>query len=182
MQNKITPKLLISNGLAINDDLKNKHKMAKHNYIKKVNITNKKAKFEYFFEAVFEAGIILTGTEIKSIRLGKASLTEAYCRFVGNELQIQGMHISEYTEGTYNNHDPIRMRKLLLHKRELKKLQRQVTEKGATIVPYRLYITERGFAKVEIALATGKKTFDKRSVMKERDSKRDLDRIKKAYS
>jgi SsrA-binding protein len=155
--------------------------MTKHKYIKNVNIKNKKAKFEYFFEAVLEAGIQLTGTEIKSIRLGKASLTEAYCRFKGTELFIHGMHISEYTEGTYNNHDPIRVRKLLLHKRELKKLLRRVTEKGVTIVPYRLYLSERGMAKVEIALATGKKTYDKRNVMKERDGKRQMDRIKKEY-
>ncbi|MGB1121465.1 MAG: SsrA-binding protein SmpB [Saprospiraceae bacterium] len=155
--------------------------MTKHKYIKNINIKNKKAKFEYFFDAVLEAGIQLTGTEIKSIRLGKASLTEAYCRFKGDELFIYGMHISEYTEGTYNNHDPIRVRKLLLHKRELKKLQRRVVEKGVTIVPYRLYLSERGMAKVEIALATGKKSYDKRNVMKERDSKRQMDRIKKQY-
>ena len=155
--------------------------MTKHKYIKNVNIKNKKAKFEYFFEAVLEAGIQLTGTEIKSIRLGKASLTEAYCRFKGTELFIHGMHISEYTEGTYNKHDHVRVRKLLLHKRELKKLLRRVTEKGVTIVPYRLYLSERGMAKVEIALATGKKTYDKRNVMKERDSKRQMDRIKKQY-
>lgn len=155
--------------------------MAKHNYLKKVNIVNKKAKFEYFFEGTLEVGIILTGTEIKSIRLGRASLAEAYCRFKGNELYIHGMHISEYTEGTYNNHEPVRVRKLLLHRREAKKMVRRVTEKGVTIVPYRLYITERGFAKVEIALATGKKSHDKREVMKERDSKREMDRIKKMY-
>ena len=155
--------------------------MTKHKYIKNVNIKNKKAKFEYFFEAVLEAGIQFTGTEIKSILLGKASLTEAYCRFKGTELFIHGMHISEYTEVTYNNHDPIRVRKLLLHKRELKKLLRRVTEKGVTIVPYRLYLSERGMAKVEIALATGKKTYDKRNVMKERDGKRQMDRIKKEY-
>lgn len=155
--------------------------MAKHKYIKNVNIKNKKAKYEYFFDAVFEAGIMLTGTEVKSIRLGRASMTEAYCRFKGNELYLHGMHISEYTEGTHNNHEPVRVRKLLLHKRELKKLLRRVTEKGATIVPYRLYISERGIIKVEVALATGKKSFDKRNVMKERDSKRQMDRIKKEY-
>lgn len=155
--------------------------MAKHNYQKTINIVNRKAKFEYFFDVVLEAGIILTGTEIKSIRQGKASLAEAYCRFKGSELHIHGMHISEYTEGTHNNHDPVRVRKLLLHRRELKKLLRKVNEKGATIVPYRLSISDRGFAKVEIALATGKKSFDKRNVIKERDSKRQLDRIKKSY-
>lgn len=155
--------------------------MAKQKYPKNINIKNKKAKFEYFFDAVFEAGVVLTGTEVKSIRLGRASMTEAYCRFKGNELYLHGMHISEYTEGTYNNHDPVRVRKLLLHRRELKKLSRRVTEKGATIVPYRLYISDRGIIKVEIALATGKKSFDKRNVMKERDSKRQMDRIKKEY-
>ena len=155
--------------------------MAKHNYLKNVNIVNRKSRHEYFFDSTLEAGIILTGTEIKSIRFGRASLTEAYCRFNGKELQIHGMHSSPYTEATYNNHDPVRVRKLLIHKSEAKKLLRRVTEKGATIVPYRLYITERGFAKIEIALATGKKSHDKRNVMKERDSKRELDRIKKSY-
>ena len=104
--------------------------MAKQKYPKNINIKNKKAKFEYFFDAVFEAGVVLTGTEVKSIRLGRASMTEAYCRFKGNELYLHGMHISEYTEGTYNNHDPVRVRKLLLHRRELKKLSRRVTEKA----------------------------------------------------
>lgn len=155
--------------------------MAKHKYVKKVNIKNKKAKFEYYFEVLLEAGIMLTGTEVKSIRLGKASLTEAYCRFKGDELFLHGMHIAEYTEGTYNNHDPVRVRKLLLHNRELKKFSKKVTEKGATIVPYRLYVSDKGIIKVEIALATGKKLYDKRSVMKDRDNKRDLDRIKKEY-
>ena len=155
--------------------------MAKHKYLKNVNITNKKARYEYFFDAVLEAGIVLTGTEIKSIRQGKASLAEAYCRFKDGQLYIHGMHISEYTEGTYNNHEPLRVRKLLLHKRELKKLLRRVTEKGVTIVPYRLYLSDRGFAKVEVALATGKKSFDKRNVIKDRDNKRNLDRIKKQY-
>jgi len=152
----------------------------KHKY-KQVNIVNKKARFEYFFDVVLEAGISLTGTEVKSIRLAKASLGEAYCRFKGDELFIHGLHVSEYTEGTYNNHDPIRVRKLLLHRRELKKLLKKVTEKGNTIVPYRLYVNEKGLIKVEIALATGKKSYDKRNVMKERDSKRQLDRIKKSY-
>lgn len=155
--------------------------MAKHKYIKNINIVNKKAKFEYFFDDVFEAGVVLTGTEVKSIRLGKASMGEAYCRFKGDELFIHGMHISEYTQGTYNNHDPIQVRKLLLHRRELKKLLKKVTEKGNTIVPYRLYLNEKGMIKIEIALATGKKSYDKRNVMKERDSKRQLDRIKKSY-
>ncbi len=155
--------------------------MGKHKYIKNINIVNKKARFEYFFDVVLEAGVVLTGTEAKSIRLGRASMGEAYCRFKGDELFIHGMHISEYTEGTYNNHDLVRVRKLLLHRRELKKLSRKVTEKGNTIVPYRLYLNEKGLIKIEIALATGKKSFDKRNVMKERDSKRQLDRIKKSY-
>jgi SsrA-binding protein len=158
-----------------------KRKMAKHKYIKNVNIVNKKAKFEYFFDLVLEAGVVLTGTEVKSIRLAKVSIGESYCRFKGDELYLHGLHISEYTEGTYNNHDSTRVRKLLLHRRELKKLLKKVTEKGNTIVPYRLYINEKGMVKVEIALATGKKTFDKRNVMKERDSKRQMDRIKKSY-
>jgi SsrA-binding protein len=155
--------------------------MAKHTYQKNVNIVNKKAKFEYFFDAVFEAGIVLTGTEIKSIRQGKASMSEAYCRFEREELWIFGMHVSEYTEGTYNNHEPLRPRKLLLHRRELKKMHRKVTEKGVTIVPYRLYLSERGMIKMEIALATGKKSFDKREVMKDRDNKVQMNRALKEF-
>ena len=153
--------------------------MAKEQKPRKVVIVNRKAKFEYHFLTEIEVGIILTGTEIKSIRANNANLKEAYCIFKDGELYIRNMHISEYKYGTSNNHDPIRPRKLLLKKAELKKLERKVKEKGLTIVPYKLYISERGFAKILIELAQGKKSYDKRESIKARDSKRDLDRIKK---
>jgi len=153
--------------------------MAKEKGSKKIEIKNRKAAFEYKFLSEYEAGIILMGTEIKSIRKGEANLKEAYCVFKDGELLIRGMYIAEYKYGTYNNHEPTRVRKLLLKKIELKKLERRVKEKGMTIVPYRLYISERGFAKIEVMLATGKKSYDKRATIKERDNKRELDRMKK---
>ena len=125
---------------------------------------------------------MLTGTEIKSIRLGEANLKEAYCLFVRGELFIKNMYIAEYKYGTHNNHEVRRDRKLLLKKIELKKFERKVKEKGFTIVPYKLFISERGFAKLHIALATGKKQYDKRATIKERENKRDLDRIKKMHN
>jgi len=153
--------------------------VAKEQKPRKIEIVNRKARFEYQFLSEIEVGIILTGTEIKSIRANNANLKEAYCIFKDGELYIRNMHIAEYKYGTTNNHDPIRPRKLLLKKAELKKLERKVKEKGLTIVPYKLYISERGFAKVLIELAQGKKSYDKRESIKARDSKRDLDRIKK---
>ena len=144
-----------------------------------IEIVNRKAKFEYQFQGELEAGIVLTGTEIKSIRLGEANLKEAYCLFIRGELFIKNMYISEYKYGTYNNHEPRRERKLLIKKAEIKKLERKVKEKGATIVPYKMYISERGYAKLIIALATGKRQYDKRNTIKDRDNKRELDRIKK---
>ncbi len=145
----------------------------------KIIATNKKAKFEYKFINEFEAGIMLKGTEIKSIRKGLANLTDAFCYFSNNELFIKSLYVGEYSHGTYNNHDTRRLRKLLLKKNELKKLQKKAKEKGFSIVPYQLYITERGLAKVLIALATGKKSYDKRNSIKEKDSKRQIDRAKK---
>jgi SsrA-binding protein len=142
-------------------------------------ILNRKAKFEYSFIQMFEAGLVLTGTEVKALRLGLANLTDAYCLFENGNLTVKSMFIAEYDHGTIYNHDARRDRRLLLRKPELKKLERRVTEKGLTIVPYRLYFTERGFAKLEVALAQGKKAFDKRDSIKERDNKRDLDRLKK---
>ena len=144
-----------------------------------VNIKNKKAYFEYFIQDKFVAGIQLTGTEIKSIRQGKASLKEAYCAFIGHELFIKNMHIAEYKHGTYNNHDPKRDRKLLLTKRELGKLSKKVNEKGFTIVPTLLFINERGLAKVEIALAQGKQMHDKRETLRKKDASREIDRMAK---
>jgi SsrA-binding protein len=144
-----------------------------------IEIVNRKAKFEYHFLAEYEAGILLTGTEIKSIRAGNANIKEAYCTFENGELFIRNMNISEYKYGTHYNHDPLRIRKLLLKKIELKKLFRRVQEKGQTIVPYKIFISERGLAKVIIQLAQGKKSYDKRDSIKERDNKRDLDRVRK---
>lgn len=143
-------------------------------------IINRKAKFEYHFIQTYEAGLVLTGTEVKALRQGMANLNDAYCLFdnAGN-LTVKSMFISEYDHGTIYNHDARRDRRLLLRKPELKKLLRRVMEKGFTIVPYRLYFSERGFAKLEIALAQGKKAYDKRDSIKERDNKRDLDRLKK---
>ena len=144
-----------------------------------VNIKNRKAAFNFHLEQVFTAGIKLTGTEIKSLRDSQASLTDSYCIFRKGELWVKSMYIAEYTQGTYNNHEPRRMRKLLLNKRELKKLNASVREKGFSIVPVRLFISERGYAKLEIALAKGKKSFDKRQSIKQKDTKRELDRALK---
>ena len=142
-----------------------------------VNIRNKRASFEFIIEDRFVAGIELTGTEIKSVRNIKASINEAYCFFRRDELWVKNMHITEYAQGSYNNHPPTRERKLLLKKRELNKLNAKVTERGYTIVPLKLFISERGWAKMEIALARGKKTHDKRQTIKERETKRELDRM-----
>ena len=144
----------------------------------KIRIKNKKASHQYFLEDRIEAGIQLTGTEIKSIRLGKASLAESYCNFKGDELYVMAMHIAEYDMGNIYNHEPKRDRKLLLSKRELKKLSTKVREKGYTIVPTVLYINSKGLAKLEIALAKGKHTYDKREDLKKKDTKREIDRNK----
>lgn len=148
----------------------------------KVNIKNKRARFEYEIIDTYTAGIVLTGTEIKSIRDSKASIAESFCEFSDKgELFVINMTIEEYLYGTYYNHKPKAERKLLLNKRELKKLQKEVSTKGMTIVPLRLYINDNGLAKIEIALAKGKKLYDKRDTIKDRDVKRDLDRIKKNF-
>lgn len=146
---------------------------------KNIRIKNKRASFEYYIIETFTAGIALTGTEIKSIRDGKASLAEAFCSFHDNELFVIGMHIAEYAMGTYNNHEPKRNRKLLLTQRELKKLKNKVQEKGLTIVPTLLFINERGLAKLNIALARGKHFYDKRETLKDKDNKRELDKLRK---
>ncbi len=150
---------------------------------KNINIQNKKARFEYEILDKLVAGIQLTGTEIKSIRLSKARITESFCEFnERGELFVVNMYIEEYIFGHQFNHKPKSERKLLLNKRELKKLKRDVEAKGNTIVPMRLFINERGFAKLEVALAKGKQTHDKREVLKDRDNKRDLARIKKNFN
>lgn len=141
-----------------------------------IEIRNKRASFEYFLVEEFKAGIQLTGTEIKSIREGKANIADAFCTFIDGELFIKAMHIAEYVLGTFFNHEPKRDRKLLLTKRELKKLLTKVNEKGFTIVPTLLYINEKGLAKINIALARGKHFYDKRDTLKKKDQKRDFDR------
>jgi len=142
-----------------------------------VNIKNKRATFDYELVETFVAGMVLTGTEIKSIRLGKASLVDTYCLFEGGELWVRNMHIAEYFYGTYNNHDARRDRKLLLNKKELQKLTRLTKETGFTIIPTRLFINEKGLAKLVIAVAKGKKQYDKRQSLKEKEDKRAMDRM-----
>ena len=147
---------------------------------KKVNILNKKAKFEYQLIDQYNAGIVLTGTEIKSIRLNKASISESFCEFNDNqELFIINMFIDEYEFGNHYNHKTKSQRKLLLNKKELKKLNKDVKNSGLTIIPLKVFINEKGFAKVLISLAKGKKTYDKRQVIKNRENKIQLDRLKK---
>lgn len=142
-------------------------------------IRNKKASHDYSFIEQFTAGIQLTGTEIKSLRMGKANLSDAYCVFHDGELYIKGMHIAEYWWGNLNNHDPMRERKLLLTARELRKIERKVRETGLTIIPLKVFINERGLAKVEIAIARGKKEYDKRQSIKQKDTRREIDRLMK---
>ena len=141
-----------------------------------ISVSNKQARYNFEFIDQYLAGIILEGTEIKSIRLGKLSFTDGYCFFDKGELYARGIHISPYLQASFKNHDPDRAKKLLLKKQELRKLEKRVNEKGLTIVPTKLFISSRGFAKVEIALAKGKKTFDKRDTIKEKDLKREIDR------
>ena len=141
-----------------------------------ITIRNKKACFEYFLLQEYTAGLQLTGTEIKSIRAGKASIVDAYCSFTGNELFVRNMHISEYSLGNRYNHDPKLDRKLLLNRKELKKLWTKVNERGYTIVPTVLFINEKGLAKLTIALARGKRAYDKRETLKQKDSKREVER------
>ncbi|OUR95078.1 SsrA-binding protein [Flavobacteriales bacterium 34_180_T64] len=149
---------------------------------KKVNIQNKKARFLYEILDKYTAGIVLTGTEIKSIRSSKASIAESFCEFNDRgELFVINMTVEEYAYGNYYNHRPKAERKLLLNKKELKKLRKDVQAKGLAIIPLRLYINENGFAKLQIALGKGKKLFDKRDTIKDRDNKRDLDRVKKNF-
>ena len=146
-----------------------------------INIKNKRATFDYVISDTYTAGIVLTGTEIKSIRLGKASLVDTYCVFMGDELWVKNMYVAEYFYGSYNNHTARRDRKLLLERKELRKLKQSVKSPGFTIVPTRLFINERGLAKLVIGLARGKHEYDKRESIKERDDKREMDRIKRHY-
>ena len=138
----------------------------------KVEIKNKRASFDYEFIESFTAGIVLYGTEIKSIRAGKASLVDSYCYFQGDELWVKNLNISEYANRGYSSHDPMRSRKLLLTRKELNKLRRKSQEKGLTIIAKRMFISENGYAKIDIALARGKREYDKRESIKEKDIRR----------
>lgn len=149
--------------------------------VKTVNIVNKRARFDYEIIEKYTAGIVLAGTEIKAIRLGKAQIAESFCEFSNNELFAINTYIEEYAFGNQFNHKSRSERKLLLNRRELKSLERSVQAKGLTIVPLRLFTNEKGMAKLEIGLCKGKKNYDKRESLKEQDTKRDIDRIKKAY-
>lgn len=141
-----------------------------------MEINNKKAYHEYFIEAKYIAGMVLTGTEIKSLRLGKASFNDSFCQFHKGELYVKSLHISIYAFGTYANHEPMQERKLLLNKKELQKLEKKMQEKGYTIVPLRIFLTEKGLAKLEIGLGKGKKLYDKRETIKQRDTEREVKR------
>ncbi len=149
--------------------------------VSNINIKNRRASFDYIFTETYTAGIVLTGTEIKSIRLSKVSLVDTYCTFINGELWVKNMHIAEYFYGSYNNHVARRDRKLLLERKELRKLKQAVKNPGFTIVPTRLFINEKGLAKLVIALARGKHEYDKRESLKERDDKREMDRIRRNY-
>ncbi|MBT1703501.1 SsrA-binding protein SmpB [Chryseosolibacter indicus] len=153
--------------------------MSKQRFSNDINIRNRQASFEYELLDKYVSGIVLTGTEIKSIREGKVNLQDGYCYFsAAGELFIKNVNITPYAQGTHYNHEATRERKLLLKRVELKKLQSKIEEKGLTLVPVRLFVNDRGFAKMEIALARGKKTHDKRQSIKEREAKRELNRIK----
>ncbi len=146
-----------------------------------INIKNRKAKFNYEFLDKYTAGIKLAGTEIKAIREGKANIAESFCEFNNHELFVINMHVEEYSHATHFNHSPKTERKLLLQRKELRKLEKEVTNSGLTIIPLRLFINDRGLAKLQITLAKGKKLYDKRETIKDRESKRRLDRIQKEY-
>ncbi len=155
--------------------------MAKEKKKQKIEIVNRKAGYEYAFLQEYDAGIMLTGSEIKSIRSGNANMTDAYCLFEHGELWVRNLYIAEYEFSGISNHLARRNRKLLLRKPELRKLERGAKEKGSTIIPYKIYISERGFAKVVIELARGKKEFDKRETIKGREEKRTMDRLHNVY-
>jgi SsrA-binding protein len=137
-------------------------------------IRNRQAFYEYFIEDKFEAGMVLTGTEVKSLRAGRASFNDSYCYVHKGEVYIKSLHIAEYSHGTSANHEPLRERKLLLNKREIKKIESKIKEKGVTVVPLRIFFSEKGLAKVEIGLGKGKKLYDKRETIKQRDTQREM--------
>jgi SsrA-binding protein len=141
-----------------------------------MELSNRKAYHDYFFEATYIAGLVLNGTEVKSLRSGKASFNDSFCYFANGELFVKSLHISEYNYGTYNNHEPMQERKLLLNKKELQKLEAKTKEKGYSIIPLKIFLTDKGIFKIEIGLGKGKKNYDKRETIKERDSERDIKR------
>ena len=144
-----------------------------------MEIKNRSAYYEYSFDAKYEAGIMLTGTEVKSLRQGKASFADSYCMIHKGEAWLKNLHIAEYTHGTANNHEPLRERKLLLQKREIRKIETKLKEKGYTLIPLRIYFNEKKLAKVEIGLGKGKKIYDKRETIKQRDTEREMKRYLK---
>lgn len=146
---------------------------------KGIDIKNRSIFHEYFIDARYEAGMVLLGTEVKSLREGKASFNDSYCLIHKGEVWLKSLHIAEYSHGTANNHDPLRDRKLLLQKREIKKIEAKLKEKGFTLVPLRIFLNEKGFVKIEIGLAKGKKHFDKRETIKQRDVEREMKRYLK---
>ena len=156
--------------------------MAKKSKNQSISISNRKARFEYELLEVFTAGLQLQGTEIKSLREGNANLAEAYCYVKESEVWVTGMYIAEYNYGSYMNHEPKRLRKLLLNKKEINKIDSALQDVGITIVPLKLFINAKGWAKIEIALARGKKLYDKRQDLKQKDDKRQMDRALKDFS
>lgn len=148
---------------------------------KKINIKNKKASFQFLFTEEFVAGIVLVGSEVKSIKNGMVSFTDCYCFFRNDEIFVKNLHISEYKQASYNQHDPKRDKKLLLTKREIKKIKEKVKEKGFTVVPTKLFVNDKGMIKISIALAKGKKLYDKRETIKKRDDERKIELHKKNY-
>ena len=148
---------------------------------KNINIRDKRATFDYEILEEYVAGVVLVGTEIKSVRLGKVALTDSYCYFSDGELWIRGVNIAEYAWGTCNNHTPKRDRKLLLNRKELNKLERSLQDRGLTVVGLRLFLNERGLVKIVIGLAKGRKSYDKREYLKENDAKREMDKVMKSY-
>jgi len=137
-------------------------------------IRNRQAYYDYFIDDKYDAGMVLTGTEVKSLRAGRASFNDSYCYFHRGEMWIKSLHIAEYSHGTSSNHDPLRERKLLLNKKELKKIESKIREKGITVVPLRIFFSEKGIAKIELGLGKGKKLYDKRETIKQRDNQREL--------
>jgi SsrA-binding protein len=137
-------------------------------------IRNRQAYYDYFIDEKYDAGMVLTGTEVKSLRAGRASFNDSYCYFHHGEMWIKSLHIAEYSHGTSSNHDPLRERKLLLNKKELRKIESKIKEKGITVVPLRIFFSEKGIAKIELGLGKGKKLYDKRETIKERDNQREM--------